>query len=90
MDLPKITLKTDLETHLKTIPLDKFNDIVEGRIYVPKEFRPYTNYVLGKNYDKQLPEQMKLDAYAILVLKYMPLPENIQDQTAGARQLATA
>jgi hypothetical protein len=68
-NLPKIILKTDLETWLRKSSHEKFCDLVEGRIYVPKEYRIYVNKILSEKFGRILPPQMKIDAYAILVLK---------------------
>ncbi|MEM2874133.1 MAG: hypothetical protein QW063_01640 [Candidatus Nanoarchaeia archaeon] len=74
MSLPRYIPKTDLETYFKELPLDRFNDIIEGRIYVPKIFRAYVNEVLNRIYGISLPTQMRIDAYAELWLPYIPLP----------------
>lgn len=69
MVLPKIILKTDLETYLGCKP-ERLRDLTEGRLYVPKEYRTYVNTVLHKEFGKELPNQMKIDAYAELHLQH--------------------
>lgn len=94
MVLPKITLKTDLETYLEGLPLDRFFDVVKGRVYIQPKVRGYVNKVLSENYGQQLSEQMKIDAdyAAVLILKNDPLPETeqTQTQTVCVREFAIA
>jgi hypothetical protein len=67
MVLPSYILNgDDLEKAFERMPVEKFRDLIEGRMYVSGKLRPAVNAVLQGKYYAQLPAQMKVDAYAVL------------------------
>jgi hypothetical protein len=67
MVLPSYILNgNDLEKAFERMPIEKFRDLIEGRMYVSDKLKPAVNAILQDKYYTQLPAQMKIDAYAVL------------------------